>query len=135
MTLRTTYPYGVSNKISDNIKSTNNQIVDLRFLSLKRMYGRVRGTIYVSRNNINGREFIFNIDRYVIEDSCNVIKFLPTQITSQNKKLLKNIASCLSNEILILPCNFKNIQWYNPASNSIDSKLYKPDPRKINGIH
>lgn len=99
------------------------------------MYGRVLGTIYISHDNLNGREFIFNLGRYVIEDNCNAMKSLHTQIATLNKKALKNIASYLSDEILRLPCNFKNIQWYHPALNSIDSKIYNIDPRKIKGIH
>ena len=47
-TLRTSYSYVVNDKIIDDMKSTNNEIVGLNFSSLKRMYGRMLGTNYTS---------------------------------------------------------------------------------------
>ena len=45
------------------------------------------GTKYISINNHNGKEFIFNLNRYLTEDTSNTMNF-------------KNIASYLSDEIL-----------------------------------
>ena len=42
MTLITGYTYILNYKNSDDIKSTNNEIVGLNFPSLKRMYGKYR---------------------------------------------------------------------------------------------
>ena len=41
-------PYGLNDKISDNIKSTNNEIIVLNFAPIILMYGRMRGTKYLS---------------------------------------------------------------------------------------
>ena len=35
------YSNGINEKISDDVKSINNEVVGLSFLSLKRMYGSV----------------------------------------------------------------------------------------------
>lgn len=92
----------------------------------------MRGTTYISFNNLNRREFIFKLNIYLIGDTSNAIKFLCTQIRSWNKKSLKNTSSLLSNEILKLPCHFKFIQWCRVALDSIESKKsYKPELRKI----
>ena len=89
-TLRTAYQYSLNVKISDDIKSTNNEIVDLDFPSLKGMYGRMQGTKYISPNNFKDGEFIFNLKRYLIMDTSNNMNFLCTQKASLNKKSLKN---------------------------------------------
>lgn len=60
------------------------------------MYGRLRGTKYAPCNNLNGSEFIFVFNRYLIYH-MNVLRI---QTVSLNKKSLKNTASYLSDEIL-----------------------------------
>ena len=65
-TLRTTYPYGLNDKINDDIKSTSNEVVDLNFPFLKQMYSIMWRTKYISTNSLNRREFVFNLNRYLI---------------------------------------------------------------------
>ena len=65
-------------------------MVGLSFTPLKRIYGRIRGTKYISCNNLDGREFIFKLNRYLTEDSSNAKNCLRTQIALLNKKSLKN---------------------------------------------
>ena len=56
------------------------------------------------------KEFIFNPDRYLTEDTSNTVNF-------------KNVSSYLSNEILKLACHFQYIQWYNFNSTNVKSNL------------
>ena len=56
------------------------------------MHGRMWRTNYISSNDLNGREFIFNVDRYLIGGTRNAINVLYTQIASLNEKSLKSIA-------------------------------------------
>ena len=60
---------------SESIKSANNLIIGFNFHSLKRKYGRIRGTTYISFNKLYSREFIFNLNIYLIEDTTNVMNF------------------------------------------------------------
>lgn len=48
-------------------------------------------TKYISCNNLNGKGFIFNLNEYLIDDTNNAMNTLRTQITSLNKKSLRNI--------------------------------------------
>ena len=96
MTLITGYTYSLNDKISDDIKSTNNEIVGLNFPSLKRMYGKYRKlnislAITLMAKNLS----LILID--LSEDTSNIMNF-------------KNIASYLSDEILKWPCHFQYIQ-------------------------
>ena len=61
-TLRTAYPCNL-NETTDDVKSTNNEIVGLSFPSLKRMYGRMRVTKYILSKNFNGGELFFKLKR------------------------------------------------------------------------
>ena len=49
--LRAAYSYGFNDKISSNIKSTNNEIIGENFPSLKRIYGSIKGTKYISSSS------------------------------------------------------------------------------------
>ena len=88
------------------------------------MNGRMRGTKHISSNNRNGREFIFIYVRYLLEDTSNAMNFLRTQIVTLKKRYLKNLVIFFQNY-------FKNIQWYHVALDSIELKIYKPNPPKI----
>ena len=128
-TLTRACPYGLNDKISDDIKSTKNEIIGLNFPSLIRMHDRMRGTKYISFSNHKGTEFIVKLCRYLIEDTSNAMNFLKS--VSLNKKYLKNIGSFLSEEMLRLPFHFTHIQLCHTALDSIESKIYIQEPPKI----
>ena len=73
-------------------------------MTLKQIYDRMQETKYISSNSINGRKFIFKLNRHLIEGICNAINFVRTHIASLNKKSLKSEVSFLSDETLRLPC-------------------------------
>lgn len=75
----------------------------------------MRGTKYISFNNLSGRRFVFNLYIYLTEVAKNALNYLHTQVASLDKKSLKNIV-CGSGY-------FKYIQWYNAALDSNESKL------------
>ena len=81
----------------------------------KQIYSRMRGTKYISFNNLSGRRFVFNLYIYLTEVAKNALNYLHTQVASLDKKSLKNIV-CGSGY-------FKYIQWYNAALDSNESKL------------
>ena len=48
---------------------------------------------------------------------------------------MKNVGSFLNNEMLRLPGDFKYIQWYHFALDSIESKIYKQKQPKFKRKH
>ena len=71
----------------------------------------MRGVKYISFYSLNGKEFIFNLNRYLIEDTSNAMNVLHTQIALFNKISLQNKASFVCHELINLKYNFKYIQW------------------------
>ena len=129
-------PYGLNDKISDDIKPTNNEKAGLNVPSLKRMYSIMWGTKRISSNGLNC-EFIFTLNKYLIKDTINTVNLLCAWIALLNKKTLKNIASFLSDEIVRLPHHFKYIQCYHAIleSNAIKTLLkLKQSYKKIFAI-
>ena len=56
--LRTACQYGLHDRASDDVKSTNNETVGLNFPILKHIYVKMWGTNYVSCDNLNHIQFI-----------------------------------------------------------------------------
>ena len=98
---------------------------------MQRMYDRMQRTKHISSNSLHCLKFIFKLNRYLIEDTSNVINFLCTQIVSLNKKYLKNVVNFLSEQILRSSCHFRYIRWYHAELDSIESKVCKPEPPEI----
>ena len=117
-TLRTTYSHSFDDKISNNIKSTNNEIIFANFPSLKRIWQHTNELSISLQIAFMLVEFIFKLKRHFIETTRNAKNYLQTQIASVNKKSLRNIVRFLSDEILRL-----SYEKFN--------KFYKPDPSKI----
>ena len=70
------------------------------------MYDGMRETKYVTSNSLNGRKFIFKLNRYLIEGTSNTINISCTLLASLNKKSLKHVASFLSEASIKLSFNY-----------------------------
>ena len=105
------------------------------------MHGRMQGTNYISSNNLNGREFIFNVDRCLIGKTSNAMNVLHTQIASLNNRSLKSIAG---GRVLRFPPSFKYLQCYHAVLQTLSSqnlinqarlKLKWNHQKKFNMLH
>ena len=55
---------------------------------------------YQTVNELYSGEFLFKLNRYLIEDTPNAMNFIRTQICSLNKRSLKNISCSIDGELI-----------------------------------
>jgi len=125
-TLRTAYPYGLNDRIGDNLSRNDVTSVGSKFPPLSRKYSRIRGIKHSKVNKISGKDFLHQLNRYLIFDISNTMNFIRSNVSVLNKVSLKDIANIIDDEISRLPSNFKYLQWYLAVNDAIKAKLYHP---------
>ena len=55
---------------------------------------------YQTVNELYSGEFLFKLNRYLIEDTPDAMNFIRTQICSLNKRSLKNISCSIDGELI-----------------------------------
>ena len=64
--LRTTYPYGLHDKIGDNYKTFNKELIYTKFPTLKISPSRIRGLKHCTINRTSRKQFLFQLNNKLI---------------------------------------------------------------------
>ena len=65
---------------------------------------------YQTVNERSGGEFLFKLNRYLIEDTPNAMNFIRAQICSLNKRSLKNFSCSIDGELIGFALHFKYVE-------------------------
>ena len=122
-TLRTAYPYAVTDKIVDETTTSEDKLIGSKFSPLKCKYPHTRENKHVKINVISSKKFLAKLKAQLIYNLVNCMNFKRRWTASLNKKLLKDIAYVTNDETLRLPFQFKYMQWYIATLDNIKSKL------------
>ena len=83
-------------------------------------------------NQLSRGDFIFEVNRYLIEYTLNTMSFIRTLMSSLNKHSIKNIVCSIDDELIRLPPHLKYFQLHQEELNSIKCKDFKEEPLKKN---
>ena len=125
--LRTAYPYGLNDRLSDDyMKDQDTSMIGLRFPPLKRSYQRLsRGLNRKGNTRLNHVEFLSTLDNMLIENLKDSLNFIRMSLSSMKKSELKLLGDNLNDLLLNKPIDFPFTQWYMVALDIIDCRIYK----------
>ena len=88
--LHTAFPYGLDDKIGEEYHLQTTDMISLKIQSLYNI------------ELLSGREFLFKLNRYLIQDTLILRIFVRAQISLFNKRSLKNIACSIGDDLIRL---------------------------------
>ena len=132
LTLRTVFPYGLNDRIGDEFKTEESHFaIASRFTTLKRSCPRIaRGKARKGQNRLTCNTFLQALKNHFSTSLHDALNYIRVSISSMNKSMLKQLADIVNDELLDQPADFKFTQWYSAILDLIDTKLYKPKPKK-----
>ena len=126
--LRTTFPYGLNDRIEGEFKTDNKPInVAAKWLSLPRKYSRAnRGKNHKSVLRLLPQQFVKDLNQMLNTSIKDAPNFIRISISSMKKSYLKITYQLLSTKLCESPPNFIFSIYYHQVIDLIESKIYKP---------
>ena len=131
-TLRTVYPYGLNDRVSDDyMKDQDHDKIWLKFPPLKRVYSRIgRGINRKGHCKLDHETFMAKLEHLLTSDVKEAMNFIRMSLAAMKKSNLKLLGDRISDFLLSKPADFLYGQWYTVALDIIDCQTYAKLPTK-----
>ena len=126
--LRTIFPYGLKDRIGNELKTDNKHInVAAKFSSLPRNYSRAsRGKNHKGIPRLLPQQFVKDLNQMLNTSIKDAPNFIRIWISSMKKSYLKITHQQLSTKLCDSPSDFISSIYYYEVIDLIESKIYKP---------
>ena len=131
-TLRTVYPYGLNDRMSDDYMADQSKDkIGLKFPPLKRTFSRVgRGTKRKGAPSLNHQSFMDQLDSILNTNIKEAANFIRMSLSTMKKSQLKQLGDKINDLLLSNPLDFPYEQWYSMALDTIDCRTFIQAPTK-----
>ena len=125
-TIRTAYPYGLNDRLSnDYMKDQNNDRIGSKFYPLKRVFSRVgRGINRKGKNLVEPDSFLQQLNSYLHNNIREALNYVRLSLITMRKSHLKQVRDKINDFLADQPLDFPYVQWYSVALDIIDCRTY-----------
>ena len=133
--LRTAFPYGLNDKIGEDVQRNDDKPVGISFPSLKRNKNHpVRSKNHAFSKNNSVKSFLNLFKNKLINDLKSCLNFGRSIISSLSKSKLKELAILLNDFITDQTEDFLYLHWYLALIDQVETKLFvkkQDSPKKF----
>ena len=129
--LRTVFPYGLNDRVGDEYKTNNTHInVANRFSALPRKHIRVNRGVRKGTPRMLPNVFIQDLMQKLTTNISDVPNFIRVCLSNMKKANLRIVHQQINDKLSSTPSDFPFKQYFLQVLDTIESKLYKPNPPK-----